>query len=186
MRIVGGSLRGRRLVEPDDRTIRPTTDRARETLFNILAHQNRLTGARVLDVFAGTGALGCEALSRGAESAVFIENDPAAIRILRSNIAALKLDDRARVLKRNALSPSAATGQFDLVFLDPPYGRGLGEQALVALRKTDWLAPDALTVLEEKAAALPDKIEGFGRTDQRTVGQTAFGFFRHHVADDAT
>ncbi len=186
MRIVGGSLRGRRLVEPDDRSVRPTTDRARETLFNILYHQNRLTDAHVLDVFAGTGALGCEALSRGAETVTFIDNDPTAIRILRSNITALKLDDNARILKRSALSPGTALAQHDLVFLDPPYGQGLGQQALAALNVAGWLAPNAMVVLEEQAVVLPDVIEGFERTDHRIVGQTAFGFFRRHVAGVAT
>ena len=186
MRIVGGSLRGRRLVEPDDRTIRPTTDRARETLFNILAHQNRLAGASVLDVFAGTGALGCEALSRGAAKGVFIENDPAAIRIVRTNVAALKLEDVARVVKRSALAPGTPDNPFDLVFLDPPYGRGLGEQAMAALRKAGWLAPDALIVLEEQVGSLPDVVGGFERMDMRKIGQSTFGFFRHDVADRAT
>ncbi len=185
MRIVGGSLRGRRLAQPDDRSIRPTSDRARETLFNILAHRNRIPDARVLDVFAGTGALGCEAISRGAASVTFVENDARAARLISTNIAALKLDDVARIVKRSALAPGLAPGEFDLVFLDPPYGRGLGEQAIDALRKARWLAPDALIVLEEEAASLPDWIDGFERVDKRTIGLSAFGFFRHDVAERA-
>lgn len=158
MRIVGGRMRGARLAElgagDEAARLRPTTDRARESLFNLLAHGGYAdppppVGMRVLDIFAGTGALGLEALSRGAAEAVFVENGRAALGLLHANVARLRAED-ARVLERDATRLGAnAAEPFDLVFLDPPYGRGLGERALASALAGGWLAPGALVVWEE-------------------------------------
>ena len=173
MRIVGGRWRGRRLasVGKGDAAahLRPTTDRVRESVFNLLqngGHADALEGARVLDVFAGTGALGLEALSRGAASATFVERGRASLAILRENVALLQAD--ARILARDARRPGPGTPH-DLVFLDPPYGQGLGEAAMEALRAAGWIAPDALVVWEE---AVPPRLDGFVQVDQRRYGDT--------------
>ena len=172
MRIVGGAWRGRRLTplgKGDAAAhLRPTTDRVRESIFNLLlnAHGDPIDGARVLDVFAGTGALGLEALSRGATGATFIEQGRKAQAILRANIDLLGAE--AQVISRDARRPGPGTAH-DLVFLDPPYGKGLGEAAVTALARTGWLAPDALLVWEEAAApSLPDLTV----IDQRRYGET--------------
>lgn len=162
MRIVGGKWRGTALaaVGRGDAAahLRPTADRVRESLFNILTqgrHGNRVAGARVLDLFAGTGALGLEALSRGAASATFVENGRTALALLERNIALCRATEAARVLRRDATRPGEGAAH-DLVFLDPPYGKGLGETALEAARAGGWLSPGALVVWEEGAApALP-------------------------------
>ncbi|CTQ48921.1 16S rRNA (guanine(966)-N(2))-methyltransferase RsmD [Jannaschia donghaensis] len=173
MRIVGGDWRGRRLanVGKGDMAahLRPTTDRVRESIFNLLVnggHADTLDGTRVLDVFAGTGALGLEALSRGAATATFIEQGRKSLAILRENIALLDAD--ARIHPRDARRPGPGTPH-DLVFLDPPYGQGLGEKAVVALRDHGWLAPDALIVWEEAA---PPVLTDLTQVDQRTYGDT--------------
>src|SRR6516225_1669718 len=138
MRVVGGRLRGRTLAGPKSSAIRPTADRLRESLFNILVHAygDPITGARVLDLFAGTGALGLEALSRGAAFALFVDDGVEARALLRENIAALGLGGVTRVFRRDATRLGAAhpVEPFSLVFLDPPYGHGLAEQALIAVR----------------------------------------------------
>ena len=182
MRIVGGALKGRALQGPVSQATRPTSDRLRESLFNILAHNHDvLEGAHVLDVFAGTGALACEALSRGAASAVLFETDLAAATVIAANLAALKLKDRATLLRRDATKPGAppARDRFTLVFCDPPYGKGLAEKALAALVREGWLAEGALCIIEERAdvtLALPD---GFRIVDTRKTGdsQIAFALF---------
>jgi 16S rRNA (guanine966-N2)-methyltransferase len=152
MRIVAGAWRGRRLVAPPGTATRPTADRVRQALFDMLLHapwggRGTLEQARVLDAFAGTGALGLEALSRGAAHATFVEHDRAALAALRANIAACGADDRASVLPGDAtrLPPGAP---FSLIFLDPPYGQGLVEAALAALARNGRLAPGALAVAE--------------------------------------
>jgi 16S rRNA (guanine966-N2)-methyltransferase len=153
MRIVAGKHGGRRLQAPVGSAVRPTSERAREALFNILAH-GRLTpmpvfqDARVLDVFAGTGALGLEALSRGARFATFIENDRAARTALAQNVKSLGEDARTRILAADGTQLPRADGPYDLVFLDPPYRSGLAERALATLKEMGWLAPEALLVLE--------------------------------------
>ena len=154
MRIVGGSHRGRRLVAPPGETVRPTSDRAREALFNILSHGAfaaegvPFAEKPVLDAFAGTGALGLEALSRGASEAVFIENDREALIGLRRNIAELDETTRSRVIAADATRPPRAPVPCAVAFLDPPYASGLAEPALSALAAAGWLLPDALAVAE--------------------------------------
>src|SRR5277367_4071102 len=155
MRVVGGSLRGRALAAPKSQSIRPTADRLREALFNILVHayDNPIVGARVLDLFAGTGALGIEALSRGAAFALFVDDGAEARALLRENVATLGLGGVTRVFRRDAtkLGPAHPIEPFTLVFLDPPYGRSLAEQALAAAHDGGWLTADALIVVEEAA-----------------------------------
>ena len=157
MRVVGGEFRGRPLATPRDQSIRPTTDRAREALFNVLTHRfgEKLEGARVLDLFAGTGALGIEALSRGASYAVFIEESAEGRGLIRSNVEAFGLTGRTKIFRRDAtkLGEAGTMGPFGLLFADPPYGKGLGEQALQSARAGGWLVPGALCVVEETAAA---------------------------------
>jgi 16S rRNA (guanine966-N2)-methyltransferase len=157
MRIVGGRLRGRTLIAPKSRTIRPTADRLRESLFNILLHGYRdpISGARVLDLFAGTGALGLEAISRGAAFALFVDERAEARALIRANIDALGLGGVTRIFRRDATRLGAAhpLEPFALVFLDPPYGKGLAEAALTSAHAGRWLKPDALVVVEEKTGA---------------------------------
>src|SRR5213083_2585002 len=155
MRVVGGRLGGRPLLTPKSQGIRPTSDRLREALFNILQHAyaDPVSGARVLDLFAGTGALGLEALSRGAAFALFVDDGAEARGLLRENVAALGLGGVSRIFRRDAtkLGPAHPLEPFSLVFLDPPYGKGLAEKALVSARDGGWLAPGALIVVEEGA-----------------------------------
>src|SRR5215471_14329804 len=169
MRIVGGRLRGRALAAPKSAAIRPTADRLREALFNILAHAygDPVTGARVLDLFAGTGALGIEAVSRGAAFALFIDDAAEARALLRANVEALGLGGVTRIFRRDAARLGAAhpVEPFSLVFADPPYGRGLAEKALAAARDGGWLAPDALFVVEEAVEAKFAAPEGFGEME---------------------
>ena len=183
MRIVGGDFRGRALVAPSGRETRPTADRLRQTVFDILAHGGHgdvVKGARVLDLFAGTGALGLEALSRGAAYALFIEEAVAARGAIRSNIEALGLTGRTRVFRRDAtrLGPAGTVAPFTLVFADPPYGKGLGEQALASALAGGWLAPDALIVVEESAAAEIGAIAGLQLIETRRVAETQIIFLR--------
>ncbi|MEP0943014.1 MAG: 16S rRNA (guanine(966)-N(2))-methyltransferase RsmD [Rhizobiaceae bacterium] len=182
MRIVAGSLRGRRLLSPKGHAIRPTTDRNRESLFNILNHRfsDQLAG-RVLDIFAGTGALGLEALSRGAEAAVFIEKSGQGAALVTEHIESFKLADRATLLKRDATRPGPLQGldPFDLIFADPPYGKGLGEKAVAELMANGWFADGSVLVLEEKAGALPELLEWFERRDSRSFGETEVGFYQY-------
>jgi 16S rRNA (guanine966-N2)-methyltransferase len=182
MRIIAGQFRGKALLSPGDESIRPTSDRAREAVFNILASRIgvHLDGLKVLDLFAGTGALGLEALSRGAQGAVFVETGAEARGIIRDHIEAFGAGGIAKLLRRDAtaLGPAGTMGPFDLVFLDPPYGKGLGERALVSLRDGGWLATGATIVLEEAAEvplALP---EGFVLDDRREYGAAAVHVIR--------
>ena len=180
VRIVGGEFRGRPLATPRDATIRPTTDRTREALFNVLAHRfpERLEGARVLDLFAGTGALGLEALSRGAASCVFIEESAEGRGLIRTNVEAFGLQGRTKIFRRDATSLGAAgtMAPFGLVFADPPYGKGLGERALASALAGAWLTQDALCVVEETAAAAFDPGPGFTVLDERSYGETIIRF----------
>src|ERR1700749_1602007 len=148
MRVVGGRLRGRNLASPASRDIRPTADRLRESVFNILVHayDDPIEGARVLDLFAGTGALGIEAVSRGAAFVLFVDNGAEARALLRNNVEALALGGVSKVYRRDAtdLGPAHPVEPFSLAFLDPPYGKGLAEKSLASLREGGWLAEDAL------------------------------------------
>lgn len=180
MRIVAGEFRGRPLATPRSQAIRPTTDRTRESVFNVLAHRfaGSFSGVRVLDLFAGTGALGLEALSRGAAHAVFIEESAEGRGLIRANIEAFGLTGRTRLFRRDAtrLGEAGTLAPFDLVFADPPYGKGLGEQALRSARDGGWLAPGALCVVEEAAAAPFEPGPGFSVVDERNYGETVIRF----------
>lgn len=187
MRIVGGRFRGRPLAGPDDNRIRPTSDRVRESVFNILQHGVpgfSIEGARVIDLFAGTGALGLEALSRGARHCLFVEQDADARGIIRSNVESLGLTGETKIFRRDAtdLGPAEKRAGFTLAFLDPPYGKGLGEQALGALAAGGWLAAGALAVLEERADAELRLRPGFEEIDRRTYGDTAIRILRYTPA----
>src|SRR5256714_10023965 len=153
MRIVGGRLRGRALAAPKSQAIRPTADRLRESLFNILIHAygDPITGARVLDLFAGTGALGLEALSRGAAFVLFVDDGAEARALLRQNVEVLGLAAVMRIFRRDAtkLGPAHPVEPFSLAFLDPPYGKGLAEQALASAREGGWLTDGVLVVVED-------------------------------------
>ena len=189
MRIVGGEFRGRVLAgpKPGNLAIRPTTDRTRESLFNIIAHAwpEKLRGARVLDLFAGTGAVGIEALSRGAASALFIEQSAEGRAIVRRNIEALGLQGRTRLFRRDAtrMGDAGTIQPFDFVFADPPYGKGLAEKALLSLRDGGWLRPGALLVVEEVSSAEFVPPAGFMLADTREFGDTRI-YFVTLEADD--
>lgn len=186
MRIVGGRHRGRRLLTPAGRALRPTADRVREALFNILAHGDErwggapaFTGAEVVDLFAGTGALGLEALSRGAAHATFVDNDRAALHLIRLNAARLGESERATILASDAtrLEP-APRPPARLAFLDPPYRRGLAAAALTALWQGGWLARGAVVVVELAPAEPFTAPEGFRLIDERRYGTTRLVFVR--------
>ncbi|MDA4847637.1 16S rRNA (guanine(966)-N(2))-methyltransferase RsmD [Hoeflea poritis] len=182
MRIVGGSFKGRSLAGPRSQSIRPTTDRTREALFNILAHgyADALAGSRVLDLFAGTGAVGLEALSRGASFALFVEQSAEGRGLLRDNIEKLGVQGRTKVYRRDAasLGDIGAIEPFDLAFADPPYGKGLGERALASACAGGWLRRGALVLLEERADAGPQPGGGFRLLEIRSFGDTAIHFYR--------
>ncbi|MDI3307717.1 MAG: 16S rRNA (guanine(966)-N(2))-methyltransferase RsmD [Acetobacteraceae bacterium] len=182
MRIIAGRHRGRRLLAPAGQATRPTADRVRQALFDMLWHapwagREVVEGARVLDAFAGTGALGLEALSRGAAHASFLETDRAALAALRANIAACREEARCTVLPADATRPPRAGAACGLVFLDPPYGQGLVEAALKALRDSGWIAPDAL-VCAEYGAAPPEPPPGFALLARRAHGPAELLFLR--------
>lgn len=183
MRIVAGEFRGRSLAAPPgSAAIRPTSDRLRETLFDILLHrfEDPVTNARVLDLFAGTGALGLEALSRGAACCVLVENSAEARGVIRTNIDALGLTGRARIFRRDAtnLGPAGPNAPFNLVFVDPPYRRGLGEAALRSAASGGWLTPGSIIILEEAAQAEMVPLPGFAILDDRRVGDSRARFLR--------
>src|ERR1700735_4667735 len=182
MRVVGGRSRGRAIAAPKSKTIRPTADRLRESLFNILTHvfDDPLTGARVLDLFAGTGALGIEALSRGAAFTLFVDDGAEARALLRENAATLGLGGTSKIFRRDAtkLGPAYPVEPFSLAFLDPPYGQKLAEEALISARTGAWFTPDALVVVEEavkSAFAVPD---GFTELERRRYDDTEFVVLR--------
>jgi len=184
MRIVGGRLRGLGLAPVGkgdaERHLRPTADRVRESLFNLLAHGNSgdpVRGAQVLDLFAGTGALGLEALSRGASFVTFIDNGRVARKLIAANILRAKAEAETRVLHRDATRPGPADSPpATLVFLDPPYGRNLGEKALSAALSGGWIAPAALVVWEERGEQPAP--EGFRLRDARRYGETCLTFLQ--------
>ena len=177
MRIVAGKFRGKTLLSPEDESIRPTADRVRESIFNILASRlgPSFEGLRVLDLFAGTGALGLEALSRGASNVVFVDIGAEARGLVRDHIEAFGAGGVAKLLRRDAtaLGPAGTMGPVDLVFLDPPYGKGLGELALVSLRDNGWLKPETVLVIEESSDTVIELPAGFALDDRREYGAAA-------------
>jgi 16S rRNA (guanine966-N2)-methyltransferase len=182
MRVVGGRLKGRNIASPSTQAIRPTADRLREALFNILIHayDNPIVDARVLDLFAGTGALGIEAVSRGAGFTLFVDNGAEARALLRNNVEALGLGGVTKVYRRDAadLGPAHPVEPFSLVFLDPPYRMKLAEKALESLRDGGWLTPRALLVVEEAKSAAFAPPEGFEELERRAYDDTEFTFLR--------
>ena len=193
MRIVSGSFRGKALVTPAGNATRPTSDRARQAIFNILEHAAWSPGVRnlrVIDLFAGSGALGLEALSRGAAFCLFVETDEAARGAIRRNIEALSPDGglfgATRVHRRDATDPGMLPGgdgpPFDLAFLDPPYGQGLGETALAKLKAGGWLAPGAIIVLERGAGEPALSAPGYTALDARDYGAARVHFLRFEAA----
>ena len=182
MRVVGGRLRGRTLASPKTDAIRPTADRLREALFNILVHAygDPVSGVRVLDLFAGTGALGIEALSRGAAFTLFVDDGAEARALLRENVATLGLGGTSKVFRRDAtrLGPAHPLEPFSLAFLDPPYGQHLAEQALVSAKAGGWLTASALIVVEETTKAAFAAPDGFVELERRAYDDTEFIFLR--------
>lgn len=187
MRIVAGQFRGRALATPsydlDNDGLRPTSDRVRESAFNILAHgidDFTIAGARVIDLFAGTGALGLEAISRGAAYCLFVEESAEARALIRRNVEIFGLTGETRIFRRDAcqLGPASKVDRYSLAFLDPPYGQGLGEKALSGLASGNWLNPGAICVLEERAGVQVSVPGAFTLLDTRTWGETEVRFLR--------
>lgn len=176
MRIIGGQHKGRRLAAPKSSAVRPTSDRLRETIFNVLAHayDDPVPGARVLDLFAGTGAMGLEALSRGAHLAILVDDGTEARGLMRANVETLGVAGVTRILRRNAthMGPVKPLEPSTLVFCDPPYGKGLAERALTSAAEGGWIAPEALVVVEEAAGADFAVPAGFDLLDRRDYGET--------------
>lgn len=177
IKIIGGKHRGRTIATPEGQTTRPTSNRARESLFNILAHANwhedgtsPLMGARVLDAFAGSGALGIEALSRGASHATFLDNDATAIKLIGENLRKLGEAANARVVRADAVRPPPAKEGCDLAFLDPPYRSGLAASALACLADTGWLKPGAIATIELASTEDLPTPKGFAAIDERRYG----------------
>ena len=189
MRIIAGAYRGRGLAAPQGDGTRPTADRARQAVFNVLEHapwSEGLAGLRVIDLFAGSGALGLEALSRGAAFCLFVDTDAAARGAIRDNVEALgtgELFGRTRIHRRDAVDlgpkPAGDGAPFDLAFLDPPYGQGLGERALAQLAQGGWLAAGALAVMERGVTEADPATPGFERLDARTYGAARIFFLRY-------
>jgi 16S rRNA (guanine966-N2)-methyltransferase len=184
VRIVAGTWRRRTIEVPPGEAVRPTSDRVREALFNSLIHgfgesDFRLHGARVVDVFAGTGALGLEALSRGAAFATFVEGDPATAALIRRNIAKLGAYDRATVLVADGAYLPRATSACDLALVDPPYGKIFGTQALSGLASQGWLKPGALVSLETESVESVSETSGMTLLDRRAYGRAAISIFQH-------
>ncbi|MBQ6401195.1 MAG: 16S rRNA (guanine(966)-N(2))-methyltransferase RsmD [Firmicutes bacterium] len=186
MRIIAGEYRGRRLAAPEGRDIRPTTDKTREALFSIL--MNEVPGARVLDVFAGTGALGIEALSRGASGCTFVDQSRMAIRLIKENLSACGETalERSRVLAGDFRRVLASLeGPFDIILMDPPYRQGLWEDAFEIIAQNDLLAPGGTLVCEHrKEEELPDEIAGFTREKERRYGISKLSIYRCYGPDD--
>jgi 16S rRNA (guanine966-N2)-methyltransferase len=196
LRIIGGTARGRRLQTPAKSTakysshlIRPTADRAREALFNIIDQE--IKGANVLDLYAGTGALGLEALSRAAKRAVFIDNNPQSIKLIEKNIELCGFSDRSFVLKRDLskglyfLAKQLPEIRFSVIFIDPPYRKGLSAIMLHEMGKINLLSPDVLVVAEDEAfSELPSRVKELSLVDQRRYGDTGFWFYRRTQSEN--
>ncbi|HEX7073727.1 MAG TPA: 16S rRNA (guanine(966)-N(2))-methyltransferase RsmD [Hyphomicrobiaceae bacterium] len=193
MRVVGGRFRGRPLAspkDPGDQRLRPTSDRVREAVFNILTHgipEFSLVGAKVIDLFAGTGALGVEALSRGASFCLFVEQDAEGRGLIRRNIEAFGLAGITRIFRRDAtdLGPAGSREKFTLLFADPPYGRGLAEKALAAAAAGGWLAEGAIAVIEEATRSELTLPSEFTEIDRRVWGSTQVVFARYTPKSEA-
>jgi 16S rRNA (guanine966-N2)-methyltransferase len=189
LRIVAGRFKGKSLAAPEGQGTRPTSDRARQAVFNILEHAAwapALADARVIDLFAGSGALGLEALSRGAAFCLFVETDAQARGAIRDNVEAFGLFGATRIHRRDATDlgqkPAADGAPFDLAFLDPPYGKGLGDKCLAELAAGGWLADDALVVLEVGAREQAPTVEGFALIDERAYGAAKVLFLTRALA----
>ena len=186
MRIVGGRFKGRALKGPRGEGIRPTSDRLRETLFNILVHSHGdpVAGARVIDLFAGTGALGLEAISRGAAFALLVDDGAQARALICENVEILGLGGVTKIFRRDArrLGDAPPGPAYDLALLDPPYDRGLAEPALTSLARGGWLKPEALVVVEEATAAMFEPAEGFDVLERRDYGETELIFLRFYAS----
>ncbi|GLS01148.1 methyltransferase [Brevundimonas denitrificans] len=185
MRIVAGSLKGRSIVAPEGQGTRPTSDRARQAVFNVLEHAawaEPLEGMRVIDLYAGSGALGFEAISRGAAFALFVETDEEARGAIRENADACHVMGRTRVHRRSAVDLGGRPGSdgeaFDLAFLDPPYRKGLGEQTLQRLLEGNWLKPGAIVVFERGSDEPEIDTPGYERLDARDYGAARVLFLR--------
>jgi 16S rRNA (guanine966-N2)-methyltransferase len=184
--MVAGRFRGRAIASPTDESVRPTSDRVRESLFNILEHGIAgfsLSDVRVIDLFAGTGALGLEALSRGAAFCLFIDEAVPARALIRTNIELFQLTGATRIFRRDAtnLGPAGTMAPFALAFLDPPYGKGLGERALLSLDGGGWLTSGAVTVVEERATAIMRLPRRFTEIDRRAYGDTQILLARYEA-----
>lgn len=183
MRVVSGRFKGAALAAPKSQATRPTSDRLRETIFNILAHglDVDLDSTRVLDLFAGTGALGFEAISRGARHCTFIEEGAEARGVIRRNMEALGLNGASKIFRRDATQLGSAGNiePFDLLFADPPYGKGLGEKALVSAASGGWLKEGTLCVLEERAGVDVNIPDGFSELDRRENGDSQIIFLSY-------
>jgi len=182
LRIIAGAWRGRSIEVPAGNDIRPTSDRVREALFNRLAHafaDFRIPGARVVDIFAGTGALGLEALSRGAGQALFLDRNPDTVALIKRNIAKLGAEDRATVMNADGAHLPRAASPCDLAFLDPPYNEGLIEPALQGLALQGWLKPGALITAETDASEIVNAPENFVLIDRREYGRVAVSMLRY-------
>lgn len=179
MRVISGSAKGRRLKAPPGRLVRPTSDLVKESLFNLLRVD--WESSRILDLFAGSGALGIEALSRGAREALFVERDPVAIRLLVENLEACRVADMARVVRANVLrflSGNRAKETFDVVFADPPYDLGLGEASLKAVEKGGWMRPQGIMALEHsKREQVPARCGRLVKLDDRLYGDTRLSIY---------
>lgn len=185
MRIVAGRLKGRTLADPKDAALRPTSDKVRQAIFNIIEHapftaEFALEGARVIDLFAGTGALGLEALSRGAKFCLFVEEAADSRAIIRENVEALGLTGVSKIWRRDAanLGPLDTLAPFDLAFLDPPYRKGLIAPTLAGLAKGGWLNPNALVMAEAAEYETIPPVEGYELLDDRSYGDTRIAFLR--------
>lgn len=178
IRIITGKFKGRKLSVLEGRDIRPTTDRMRERVFSMLGHHRYpdIHRARVADIFAGTGALGLEALSRGASHVSFVEKSPASLKVLETNIAALKVQDQTQILKIDAQTLSKPPAPFDIIFLDPPYRMGLLAPTLNSIIATDWLSKDSVIIAELASDDETDFPESLDIVDERTQGQQRIVF----------
>lgn len=186
MRIVGGTFRGKKLLLPTDKHVRPTSDRAREALFNILGHDREMRreqgplprDAIVLDMFAGTGALGLEALSRGATHVTFIDNRAESLKLVEQNVNNLGARSSTDILRRDAVNPGKPGQPYDLVLMDPPYGEDLAGPALSALAKNGWLKPEAVIMIEVAAKESLNPPTEFKVIKERTYGAAKLIFLR--------